>query len=113
MTLLPGGYALLALSGIVYYPWAPVLTGMGLVGGAGAVGMGLMAKSECGGPVRCISASNQCCFVLITIRGVICPASCPGPELKSRVSKQGIEKSAYDRMKWIESYNESIYYDLL
>ena len=44
----------------------------------GVVGLGglINDKSECGGPKRCRSASNQCCWVLITTASVVCPASC-------------------------------------
>ena len=73
--MVAGGFALLATTGAISgtLGLAPVL-GLGLVAGAG--GMGLMAISECGGPLRCISASNQCCGILLTRRGLRCPRSC-------------------------------------
>ena len=76
-----GGFALLAAAGVTTnlaptFPLAPVLGGLGLMTAIGAGGMGLMAMSECGGPFRCQSASGQCCLVLITTRGILCPASC-------------------------------------
>ena len=67
-----GAGALGAIGGI-----APVLGGLGLVGAAGAAGMGLMAMAECGGPMLCVAASGQCCFLGMGIRTEIgCPASC-------------------------------------
>ena len=38
--------------------------------------MTVMSLAQCGGPFRCSSASGQCCLLLFTIRGPICPASC-------------------------------------
>ena len=56
---------------------APVLGGLGLVGAAGAAGMGLMAMAECGGPMFCVAASGQCCFLGMGIRAAVrCPPSC-------------------------------------
>ena len=69
-----GGFALLAVSGVASNvagagaaagaasAIAPVLGGLGLVG-AGAAGMGLMAMADCGGPMLCVAASGQCCFL--------------------------------------------------
>ena len=91
--LLPGGFALLAVSGVASNVAgagaagalgvlgaggiAPVLGGLGLVGVAGAAGMTLMSMAECGGPNLCVAASGQCCFLGMGIRGPIgCPASC-------------------------------------
>ena len=88
-----GGFALLAVSGVASNiagagaagalgalgagGIAPVLGGLGLVGVAGAAGMGLMAMAECGGPMLCVAASGQCCFLGMGIRAPIgCPASC-------------------------------------
>ena len=76
-----GGFALLAAAGVTTnlaanLPLAPVLGGLGLMTAIGAGGMGLMAMSDCVGPFRCQSASSQCCLVLITTRGILCPASC-------------------------------------
>ena len=78
-----GGFALLAttsaaLAGpaatasILPYLLAP----LGLVGVVGTAGLTIMAMTECGGPTRCVSASNQCCELLISSGGVLCPASC-------------------------------------
>ena len=53
----------------------PALVGMGLVGAAG-VGMRLMALADCGGPINCVSLSGQCCEILITTAGTLCPAAC-------------------------------------
>ena len=54
-----------------------MLGGLGLVGVAGAAGMTLMAMAECGGPMLCVAASGQCCFLGMGIRAAIgCPASC-------------------------------------
>ena len=55
---------------------APILGGLGLVGAAGAGGMALMSMADCGGPFVCVAPSGQCCMVLITFRGFLCPASC-------------------------------------
>ena len=56
---------------------APVLGGLGLVGVAGAAGMTLMAMAECGGPMLCVAASGQCCFLTAGLRGQTdCPSSC-------------------------------------
>ena len=91
-----GGFALLAVSGVASNVVgagaagaagalatigaggiAPVLGGLGLVGVAGAAGMGLMAMAECGGPMLCVAASGQCCFLIAGLRGLTdCPASC-------------------------------------
>ena len=88
-----GGFALLAVSGVASNAVgagaagalatigaggiAPVLGGLGLVGVAGAAGMGLMAMAECGGPMLCVAASGQCCFLSAGLRGLTdCPASC-------------------------------------
>ena len=91
-----GGFALLAVSGVASNVVgagaavaagalatigaggiAPVLGGLGLVGVAGAAGMTLMAMAECGGPMLCVAASGQCCFLGMGIRTEIgCPASC-------------------------------------
>ena len=90
-----GGFALLAVSGVASNVAgaagagagalatlgaggiAPVLGGLGLVGVAGAAGMGLMAMAECGGPMLCVAASGQCCFLSAGLRGLTdCPASC-------------------------------------
>lgn len=51
----------------------PILAGLGLMGVAG---MGLMSMMECGGPVRCVSVSGQCCWLLISRAGIECPLSC-------------------------------------
>ena len=53
-----GGLATIGAGGI-----APLLGGLGLVGAAGAAGMSLMAMAECGGPMLCVAASGQCCFL--------------------------------------------------
>ena len=37
----------------------PVVPSLGLVGVAGAAGMGLMAMAECRGPMLCVAASRQ------------------------------------------------------
>ena len=92
--LLPGGFALLAVSGVASNVAgagaaagalatigaggiAPILGGLGLVGVAGAAGMTLMAMEECGGPMLCVAASGQCCLLGIGIRAPIgCPVSC-------------------------------------
>ena len=89
--IVAGGFALLAVSGVASNVVgaagalatlgaggiAPVLGGLGLVGVAGAAGMGLMAMAECGGPMLCVAASGQCCFLGMGIRTEIgCPASC-------------------------------------
>ena len=89
-----GGFALLAVSGVASNVAgagaaagalatigaggiAPVLGGLGLVGVAGAAGMTLMSMAECGGPMLCVAASGQCCFLGMGIRASIgCPASC-------------------------------------
>ena len=84
-----GGFALLAVSGVASNAVgagalatlgaggiAPVLGGLGLVGAAGAAGMGLMAMAECGGPMLCVAASGQCCFLTRNTRGTQCPPSC-------------------------------------
>ena len=89
-----GGFALLAVSGVASNVAgagaaagalatigaggiAPVLGGLGLVGVAGAAGMTLMAMAECGGPMLCVAASGQCCFLSAGLRGLTdCPASC-------------------------------------
>ena len=78
-----GGFALLAttsaaLAGpaatasILPYLLAP----LGLVGVVGTAGLTMMAMTECGGPISCVSVSNQCCGLLLSIRGPVCPASC-------------------------------------
>ena len=88
--MVAGGFALLAVSGVASNAVgagalatlgaggiAPVLGGLGLVGVAGAAGMTLMAMAECGGPMLCVAASGQCCFLGAGIRTEIgCPASC-------------------------------------
>ena len=77
-----GGFALIAATGIVSNvvggagAIAPILGGLGLVGAAGAGGMALMSMADCGGPFVCVAPSGQCCLVLITFRGFLCPASC-------------------------------------
>ena len=77
-----GGFALIAATGIVSNvvggagAIAPILGGLGLVGAAGAGGMALMSMADCGGPFLCVAPSGQCCMVLITFRGFLCPASC-------------------------------------
>ena len=80
LTLWSGGFALLYTAGLastsVIGGLAPVLGGLGLVGVAGAAGMTVMSLMQCGGPFRCTSASGQCCRLLFSIRGPICPASC-------------------------------------
>ena len=71
-----GGFALLAVSGVASNVVgagalatigaggiAPVLGGLGLMGVAGAAGMTLMSMAECGGPMLCVAASGQCCFL--------------------------------------------------
>ena len=58
----------LGLAGI-----APVLGGLGLVGVAG---MTVMSVRDCRRPMMCVATNNQCCVILITIRGRICPTSC-------------------------------------
>jgi len=90
-----GGFALIAATGIVSNVVggagaaagvgaaglgtagiAPILGGLGLVGAAGVGGMALMSMADCGGPFVCVAPSGQCCLVLITFRGFLCPASC-------------------------------------
>ena len=88
-----GGFALLAVSGVASNVAgagaagalatlgaggiAPVLGGLGLLGVTGAAGMTLMAMAECGGPMLCVAASGQCCFLSAGLRGLTdCPASC-------------------------------------
>ena len=53
----------------------PALAGLGLLGTAGA-GAGLMALSECAPPMLCVAASGQCCFSIMSRRGIECPPSC-------------------------------------
>ena len=54
----------------------PALAGLGLLGAAGA-GAGLMAMADCVGPMLCVAASGQCCFLGMGIRTAVgCPASC-------------------------------------
>ena len=100
VTLCSGGFALLAATGIASNlvggaaaaagvgaagvgaaglgtaGIAPILAGLGLVGAAGVGGMALMSMADCGGPFVCVAPSGQCCLVLITFRGVLCPDSC-------------------------------------
>ena len=74
-----GGFALLAATGIAStFPavLTPILGGLGLMGAAGAAGLGVMAMTQCGGPIRCVSPGGQCCFLLISVRGPLCPAQC-------------------------------------
>ena len=61
-----GGLGAAGLAGL-----APVLSGLGLV----ATGAGLMAMNRCTAPL-CIAGSGQCCFLIATARGIICPDSC-------------------------------------
>ena len=53
-----------------------LLAPLGLVGVAGTAGLAVMAISECGGPRLCVSSSGQCCELLISTAGPICPAAC-------------------------------------
>ena len=82
-----GGFALLATtSAALAGPAATasilplLLAPLGVVGVVGTAGLTMMSLQECGGPLRCVSASNQCCGLLISIRGANvrfpCPASC-------------------------------------
>ena len=94
-TVCSGGFALLASTGIASNlvggaaaaagvgaaglgtaGIAPILGGLGLVGAAGVGGMALMSMADCVGPFVCVAPSGQCCMVLITFRGFLCPASC-------------------------------------
>ena len=90
LTLWSGGFALIYTAGLASTSvlggaaaggaglagLAPVLGGLGLVGVAGAAGMTVMSMMQCGGPINCISPSGQCCLLLFTIRGPVCPDSC-------------------------------------
>ena len=78
-----GGFALLtttatALGGAAATaPILPLLLApLGLVGVAGTAGLAVMAISECGGPRLCVSLSGQCCELLISTAGPICPTAC-------------------------------------
>lgn len=57
-----------------------LLAPLGLVGMMGSAGMSMMTRGQCGGPIRCVSSSGQCCMLLINISGAgvrfRCPASC-------------------------------------
>ena len=53
-----------------------LLAPLGVVGVVGTAGLTMMSLQECGGPVRCVSSSNQCCFLLFNFQGALCPASC-------------------------------------
>ena len=65
------GLTPVALSGIA---------GIGL--GLGAIGTGgiVAGPEECAGLTRCVTASGQCCFLVISVRGLgaspQCPSSC-------------------------------------
>ena len=78
-----GGFALLASTATVAAGQAAtasllpsLLAPLGLVGVLGTAGITMMAMTECGGPTRCLTSYGQCCFLLLSIRGAVCPALC-------------------------------------
>ena len=75
-SIIGGGMAAVALSGIAGSALLPALGGLGLVGVAGATGLTVMSMQQCGGPFSCVAPTGQCCRPNITFRGPICPPSC-------------------------------------
>ena len=81
--VLSGGFALLATTATALGGPAAtasilplLLAPLGVVGVVGTAGLTIMALSECGGPRLCVSASSQCCELLLNTAGPFCPAAC-------------------------------------
>ena len=79
--LLQGGFALLATTSTALGGPAAtasilplLLAPLGVVGVVGTAGLTIMAMSECGGPMLCVSPSGQCCF--LNLMTGACPESC-------------------------------------
>ena len=106
VTVWSGGFALLAASGgaLAAAPisvsaglgtagalpaFLPALAGLGLVGAAGA---GLMAMADCGGPIQCVTPGGQCCMILLSVRGAVCPVSC-WPALPGLTTSNGANQT--------------------
>ena len=64
------GLTPLALSGI-----ASIGLGLGTLGTGGIAAGG--APEECAGSRRCVAASGQCCFLVISVRGLNASPQCP------------------------------------
>ena len=79
-----GGFALLATTATAAAGQAAtasllplLLAPLGVVGVVGTAGLTMMTLQECGGPMLCVSARGQCCFLGLDMRqNNGCPESC-------------------------------------
>ena len=79
-----GGFALLTTTSAALGSTAAtasilplLLAPLGVVGVVGTAGLTMMTLQECGGPMLCVSATGQCCFLGLNMRqNTGCPESC-------------------------------------